>query len=164
MSLHGSCRLPISIVALGASICVLALIVACESHRNKSLSASATIIPKSEWPQVVTDLIREAREKRIDAGAIRVYHDSEEEYFLECAASPELLALMTARWELSPVKESHAMVRRFRERAPSEFSPSSKDVDYFLSSNWLAGEKGHLFCLIHDKARNRVVVRYYYNF
>ncbi len=162
---HRSSRRSISTAGLGTSICVLLAIVACERHHMEPLSANAAIIPESEWPQVIIDVSREAGEKRIDAGLVRVYHVSEEEYFLECRASPELLALMTARWELLPVKENHAMVRRFRERLPLESQPSiSEDVDYFLSANWLAGEKGHLFCLMNDKAHKRVVVRYYYNF
>ncbi len=164
MTLHRICRLSI-ITTVAASICVFLPTVGCERFAETPLSGDTAPISEAEWPQVFIDITREAAQKHVDVEGFRVYHVVEDEYFLDCEASPDLLALMTVRWELSRVKEDHGIVRRFRERLGAKCPPpTAKDTDYFACANWLAGEKGDLFGVMHDRTNKRVVVRYYYNF
>src|SRR6185295_2815364 len=128
---------------------------------NVEADVRGHLLTRQEWPQTFVDLLQVAEQIKINVGNIRVYQMSHDEYFWTSDASPELFALMSERWSLRAVKTDHGIVRRFRDRMPTDLVPSidPDGIAYYASSNWLEGEKGHLYCAVTDNA-NQVVVRY----
>ncbi len=129
--------------------------------------ARGRVLAKQEWPRTLVDLLSDARQRQIAVGEIRVYQVSRDEYYWAfCGAAPDLFALMNERWKLCAVKKDEQLVRRFLQRMPTELLSSNhpNETAYHLSSNWLGGEKGDLYCVMNDDANRACVVRYYYNF
>ena len=158
-------RLVICLAVLAALYLVCACIVRFVQHIGSDLDVGRRITSRSEWPETLVGLLEDADGRDINVEDVNVYYISNVEYFWEFEASPELLTLMTARWKLSRVNGNHRLVRLVVERMPSNLSAPEQgsDVDYFLCDVWLAGEKGHYFCVMNDKSHKRIVVRYYYN-
>jgi hypothetical protein len=90
---------------------------------------------------------------------------SYDEYYWKSDSSPEFIELMSKRWRLRAVKNAD-IIRRFHERMPTSLASSTYpgDVTYYISANWLAGEKGDLYCVMNDNTDNLIIIRYYYNF
>jgi hypothetical protein len=140
----------------------------CVYYHSAATEASARgrIVPKQEWPHTFVDLLKDAEQHHIEMSNIRVYQMSNDEYYWKSDSSPELFELMSNRWDLRAAREDHKLVGRFQERMPTSLVASSHPdgISYYLSSNWLAGEKGDLHCVMTDKTNRVVIVRYYYNF
>jgi hypothetical protein len=159
---------------IGASVlavltCAAVWIVQCiraERSRLETLAEWRTA-PRQEWPETFLEILRQAERKHVHLGEVTVLHRPYfGEYLLRCGSSAELFDLMVARWKLSPVNQQHKLVRLVLERMPSDFplSVQADDVAYYISASWLAGDKGHWYCVLNDKAQKHVVVRYSYNF
>ena len=163
-------KLLIGVSVLAVLICTVGWIIVeyirAERSRVEAL-AEWRIAPRQEWPEAILDTLREAERKHVHLGQITVLHSPYYgEYLLKCDSSAELLDVLIARWKLSRVNRHHKLVRLVLERMPSGFPSSvqADDVAYYISADWLAGEKGHLYCVLNDKARSQIVVRYSYNF
>lgn len=151
-------------VSIGAYYCISACIR--KSRSRAAAAAEGHIVPRQEWPQTFVDLLKNAEQQGMKVSNVRVYQRAYDEYYWMSDASPESLALMNRRWQLRAVKEDHKLVRRFQDRMPTSLVASSHPdgASYYLSSNWLAGEKGDLYCVMADQTNRLVIVRYYYNF
>jgi hypothetical protein len=148
---------------------VLCAWLAVAIRRASTSTLGVLVSSQTEWPEVLRELLEHAVQKHINVDQLQVYCISkgwDDEYYWQMKSSPQLLDLMNARWTLSRVDAKHAMVRRFWERLPTNWDSLSQDADpeFFMSASWLAGEKGNLYLVMHDKARGILVVRYYYNF
>lgn len=157
------------IVALIALLCVgISYYIVTRIHYYRVAAEAAArgrIVPKQEWPQTLIDLLKDAEQHHIKVGDIHVYQMSHDEYYWKFDSSPELFSLMSKRWELYIVK-SYDIIQRFQERMPTTlvWLSHSDGTAYYISANWLAGEKGDLYCVMNNKAKQVLVVRYYYNF
>ena len=162
-------RLFIGVAVLVVLICIGIWIAGCilaERARVEALKEWC-VIRQQEWPETLLDLHREAERKHVHFGETTVLHKAYSgEYLWKCDTSAELLDLMVARWKLSPVDQHHKLVRLVLERMPSDSLSSiqADDVACYISANWLAGEKGHQYCVLNDKTQKRIIVRYSYNF
>jgi hypothetical protein len=124
------------------------------------------IIPQQQWPETLPDLLREAKQEHVNFGGVTVLHQAYSgAYVWKSHYSPELVALMVARWKLSSVKGKHESIRYVLEHLPSCFSTlrENNDATYYVSANWWEGDKGHQYCVILDKNQDQIIVRYYYN-
>lgn len=153
-----------ALVSMQAYYCISAYIR--DSRSRAAAAARGHILARQEWPQTFIDLLKDAEQRHITVREIRVYQMSHDEYYWTSDTSPELFMLMSERWELCAAKDDHKLVRRFQERMPTRLVSSNRPdgIAYYISSNWLAGEKGDLYCVMTDKAKRVIVVRYYYNF
>jgi len=162
-------KLLIGVSVLVVLICTAGWIVKCIRAERSRLEALAEwrIAPRQEWPETFLEILREAERTHVHLGQITVLHTPYYgEYLLKCDSSAELLNLMVARWKLSPVNQHHKLVRLVLERMPSDSlsSVQADDVAYYISADWLAGEKGHQYCVLNNKAQKQIIVRYSYNF
>ena len=153
-------KLLIGVSVLAVLICTVGWIVECIRAERSRLEALAEwrIAPRQEWPEAFREILREAERKHVHLGQITVLHRPYYgEYLLKCDTSAELLDLLIARWKLSPVNQHHKLVRLVLERMPSDFPSSihADDVAYYVSADWLAGEKGHQYCVLNDTAQKQ---------
>lgn len=152
-------------VAIWASVWMIACIRAERSRLDAREAWS--VAARSDWPDTLRELVGTADHSHIHLGDVVVWwRPYYAEYYWRLEASAELLDLMTARWSLRPVSRDHPLVRFAVERMPSALSSSleTPSADCYVSADWLAGEKGHWYCVMNDSAHKTVVVRYYYNF
>ena len=164
-------KLLICFAVLAVLICIWFWITACihaERARIARLDTRGRIAPRSEWPEALLEVLRDADQRHILVEQLEVYHGFHDDYFWKSDASPELLNFMIVRWKLTLVNRNHNVVRLVFERMPSALSSLSQDsdIDYYVSAEYLPGGewKGHLYCVMNDKTQKQVVVRYYYNF
>ena len=137
-------------------------------HATSQPNADGQILARHDWPESLVALLRDAEQKQIKIDHLNVYLGQHDNCFWRCNATPKLLDLMVARWELHPVKRSDKMVDLALRYMPTDLSSSLQggDIDYYVSTNILPGGewKGHQYCVFNDKSNGVIVVKYYYNF
>lgn len=124
-------------------------------------------VARSDWPETIQECVLKAERQHIDPKLITALHTHYYGDFLMVVDDTEaLLKLMIAQWKLVPVNRDHKLVQFVRTRISSAISVSEEDDDnsYYVSRDWLEGEKGHQFCVIRNPRQERIVVRYWYNF
>jgi hypothetical protein len=126
------------------------------------------MLARYEWPESLVEFLSDADKRHIQVEQLRVYSGPHDTYYWKCEATPELLNLMITRWKLSPVNRDYDVINTTLQRMPPALSSlgRGKDTDYYVSAEYLPGgfPKGHLYCVMNDKAEKQIVVQYYYNF
>ena len=162
-------KLLIGTAILAVLVCAWIWIAGCIRAERTRIEALKEwhITSRQDWPETLLELLREAKRKHVHLGQITVLHRPYfGEYSWKCDTSAELLDLMVARWNLSRLNTHHDLTRRILERTPSESFRSNQadDVAYYVSANWIAGEKGHWYGVLNNETQKRITVLYSYNF
>ncbi len=124
-------------------------------------SKEGPVTSPADFPKPLQDLLHEAEQKRIQIEQLEVYcwaDFGDQEYYFQMRSSGDLVDLITKRWELSPVKQTHeGLVSYFWQRIPPSWEIPARppDSDIFV---------GLGVVVLHDKAQQRLVVRYTFDF
>jgi hypothetical protein len=131
-------------------------------------TANGRMLARYEWPESLVELLSDVDKRHIQVEQLRVYSGPHDTYYWRCDATPGLLDLMIARWKLSPVDRNYKVVDAVLRNMPVALTSlnQGKDTAYYVSAEYLPGGewKGHLYCVMNDKANKAIIVRYYYNF
>ncbi len=129
---------------------------------------SGHILSRDRWPESLVEFLKDADQRQIQINKLEVYSGPHDDYYWKCEAVPELLDFMIYRWKLTLVSSDYNVVRIVFGNMPAVLSSLKKDKDtnYYVSAEYLPGGewKGHLYCVMDNKANKVIVVRYYYNF
>ena len=119
-----------------------------------------------DFPSALRDLLKAARQERIEVEPFRVFCVSRswyEEYYWYTAASPELLKWSTEHWRLLPLEKESEKLQHFWERIPAEWHVSqATEAEFYISTDWLYTEYGTI--LMHDQANDRFYFWYMNDF
>jgi len=159
------------VTLLLATVCIIAyawLASRIEVPKHKVQSP----VEPSGWPREVRDVLDDAWQRHVEVKGVVVYwvvgkpEDYCPEYLWQATYSPELLSLMTARWELASVGRDQALARRSVRQIVYEgiLVSDADDVAFFGSPNWIAGEKGAQYLVMHNRSKRLVIIHYFYNF
>lgn len=124
----------------------------------------------SDFPEPLRELLCEAKQRQIEIDSLRVFcvqDYGDKTFFWEMKASAELIALATEKWELVPLKKSHAMYQRFWDYMPKFFAapPKGNELNFYINKGWLDGSTyGIIYVVLHDKTADRLVVLYCWRF
>jgi hypothetical protein len=125
--------------------------------------ASKAVRLRSEWPDRINQLVADAGHNNLDLSGSTVYQYITDEYFLESIGVPGLFDFLNDRWKLRQVRTDEWAAQKIRQRAPVGLLDES-GWNYYVSDCWPVGKKGDSFTIAVDDRRDRIVVRYYYNF
>lgn len=148
--------------ALALLLCAGLLLIGSDSK------SETRTLSQDEWPKSLQAFLRDSEQRGIQRKHIEVYSGSDPEFenAWQSEHAPELLDFMITRWRLAPVGRDHHLVPRLLKALPSTVSPASQnsDIDYYFSAEWLKGDKGEWYGVMHDKTRKRIVAFYLFNF
>jgi hypothetical protein len=138
----------------------------CTPDRQARIDRMTVVVPQEQWPAALIELLGDARKAGIEPKNVVVYFSSNTEYYWTCEDVPGLLDFLTSRLELVPIDKNHQLVPIITNWMPSDLLAMirERNLKYFASANWAAGEEGHLYGVIHDPEQTRLIIRYYFNF
>jgi len=118
---------------------------------------------RGQWPQPLLELLANAATEDIQVEPVKVFMIQdflEKYYFCRMAASPELVALISSKWDLKP--GSQVDVDRFKSKWPTDWEAGDfSDQERCLANR---GHKSDNYIVLVDEAKQNAYVFYYFNF
>jgi hypothetical protein len=127
-------------------------------------SSRGLIQDRAEWPKPILDLLDQAARKQIDAEPVQMYRIidfTEKMYYWRMRSSPELIALMVSKWQLTPGTQDE-LDRFLRLSWPNEFDVGEKHGRQTFLGNYQKPSDN--FIVIADESGHVLYGYYYFNF
>lgn len=150
--------------------CVALLFLLCERRENARQAESERwrVVDEKYWPYRLPGFFKSLDQRKISReNFATLYQPYEDLLFWKSDASPKLLDAMTARWDLVAVSKTDKLMSRVLSEIPPDYAqlvPEGDEVDYYINKEWPIEWKGDQIGVLHNKTKNKFVVRHYYNF
>jgi len=131
------------------------------------------VTSRDDWPKPLKELLDGTKELQLDESSIQVHclgEGFDPEFVWRMDAAPGLFEHVKQRWNLTPISKPQWPILKRRSPISARAAPpwwSLKDdgnTDFFVSPQELAKEKGDRFQVARDRKRNKIFVRYWFNF